>query len=170
MSGLRISAISFLNTAPLMWDFEHGPAGAALSRSSTPSPRNVQPRWPLAGPTSVLSRPSHMPQIPGLVILPNIAIASKDRVRSILLVSKKPHRRRAHRGDRHLVPHLGCPDAGTVRQVSRRTPRVHAASARPEGDAQGARCRVADRRLGAARSRCTTRNIISMTWAMTGGG
>jgi len=29
-------------------------------------------------------------QIPGLVILPNIAIASKDRVRSILLVSKKP--------------------------------------------------------------------------------
>ena len=28
-------------------------------------------------------------QIPGLVILPNLAIASKDRVRSILLVSKK---------------------------------------------------------------------------------
>ena len=27
MPGLRISAISFLNTAPLMWDFEHGTAG-----------------------------------------------------------------------------------------------------------------------------------------------
>ena len=27
MPGLRISAISFLNTAPLMWDFERGAAG-----------------------------------------------------------------------------------------------------------------------------------------------
>jgi len=27
MRRLRISAISYLNTAPLMWDFEHGPAG-----------------------------------------------------------------------------------------------------------------------------------------------
>jgi chorismate dehydratase len=26
MSRLRISAISYLNTAPLMWDFQHGPA------------------------------------------------------------------------------------------------------------------------------------------------
>ena len=27
MRRLRISAISYLNTAPLMWDFEHGEAG-----------------------------------------------------------------------------------------------------------------------------------------------
>ena len=28
MSRLKISAISYLNTAPLLWDFEHGEAGA----------------------------------------------------------------------------------------------------------------------------------------------
>ena len=27
MSRLKISAISYLNTAPLMWDFEHGDGG-----------------------------------------------------------------------------------------------------------------------------------------------
>src|SRR3989441_4131602 len=35
MSRLRISAISYLNTAPLMWDFEHGSAGADFDLSYT---------------------------------------------------------------------------------------------------------------------------------------
>src|ERR1039458_9409175 len=30
MSRLKISAISYLNTAPLMWDFEHAEAGAGI--------------------------------------------------------------------------------------------------------------------------------------------
>src|SRR5436853_539291 len=32
MSPLRVSAISYLNTAPLMWDFEHGPRAVELRR------------------------------------------------------------------------------------------------------------------------------------------
>ena len=35
MKRLRISAISYLNTAPLMWDFEHGHAGRAFDISYT---------------------------------------------------------------------------------------------------------------------------------------
>jgi chorismate dehydratase len=35
MSRLRVSAISYLNTAPLMWDFEHGTAGDAFDVSYT---------------------------------------------------------------------------------------------------------------------------------------
>src|ERR1700758_603473 len=35
MTRLRISAISFLNTVPLMWDFEHGTAGADFDISYT---------------------------------------------------------------------------------------------------------------------------------------
>ena len=35
MSRLRISTISFLNTVPLMWDFEHGSAGANFDISYT---------------------------------------------------------------------------------------------------------------------------------------
>ncbi|PYX91938.1 MAG: hypothetical protein DMG71_19080, partial [Acidobacteria bacterium] len=35
MRSLRISAISYLNTAPLMWDFEHGTAGSEFEISYT---------------------------------------------------------------------------------------------------------------------------------------
>ena len=35
MKKLRISAISYLNTAPLMWDFEHGEAGRQFEISYT---------------------------------------------------------------------------------------------------------------------------------------
>src|SRR5215472_15307852 len=86
---LRISAISFLNTAPLMWDFEHGddgrhfqigytlPSVCAAALAANEADIGIIPAFTYA-------------EIPGLVILPNIAIASKDHVRSILLVSKKP--------------------------------------------------------------------------------
>lgn len=89
MQALRISAISFLNTAPLMWDFEHGdaargfqieytiPSACAAAVAANQADIGIIPAFTYA-------------QIPGLVILPNVAIASKDRVRSILLVSKKP--------------------------------------------------------------------------------
>jgi len=89
MPGLRISAISFLNTAPLMWDFEHGdaakdfsidytiPSACAAALAANKADIGIIPAFTYA-------------EIPGLVILPNIAIASKDWVRSILLVSKKP--------------------------------------------------------------------------------
>ncbi len=88
MPGLRISAISFLNTAPLMWDFEHGDAG-----------QNFEISYTLPSACAAALAASHADigiipaftyaEIPGLVILPNVAIATKDCVRSILLVSKK---------------------------------------------------------------------------------
>jgi chorismate dehydratase len=89
MPGLRISAISFLNTAPLMWDFEHGDAGRDFEISYTlPSACAAALA---AGHADIGIIPAFTyAQIPGLVILPNIAIAAKDRVRSILLVSKTP--------------------------------------------------------------------------------
>jgi chorismate dehydratase len=89
MTPLRISAISFLNTAPLMWDFEHGdaardfaieytiPSACAAALAANQADIGIIPAFTYA-------------EIPGLVILPNIAIAAKDFVRSILLVSKKP--------------------------------------------------------------------------------
>ena len=89
MAPLRISAISFLNTAPLMWDFDHGeaardfaveytiPSGCAAALAANRADIGIIPAITYA-------------EIPGLVILPNIAIAARDFVRSILLVSKKP--------------------------------------------------------------------------------
>jgi chorismate dehydratase len=89
MSHLRISAISFLNTVPLMWDFEHGTAGADFDISYTlPSACAAELQ---AGRADVGIIPAAAyTQIPDLAILPGVAIAARRAVRSILLVSKVP--------------------------------------------------------------------------------
>jgi chorismate dehydratase len=89
MKRLRISAISYLNTAPLMWDFEHGNAGANFDISYTiPSQCAADLK---AGTADIGIIPAAAyTAIPDLVILPGVAIASKQAVRSILLVSKVP--------------------------------------------------------------------------------
>lgn len=89
MQGLRISAISFLNTAPLMWDFEHGDAAKDFSIEYTIPSTCAAALAANDADIGIIPAVTYA-QIPGLVILPNIAIASKDHVRSILLVSKKP--------------------------------------------------------------------------------
>jgi chorismate dehydratase len=89
MPGLRISAISFLNTAPLMWDFEHGEAGKDFSIEYTIPSACAAALAANEADIGIIPAFTYA-QIPGLVILPNIAIASKDRVRSILLISRKP--------------------------------------------------------------------------------
>ena len=91
MKQLRISAISYLNTAPLMWDFEHGhtDARSAFNISYTiPSQCAASLREGSAdiGIIPVAAYAS----IPDLAILPGVAIASRRAVRSILLVSKVP--------------------------------------------------------------------------------
>jgi len=89
MKRLRISAISYLNTAPLMWDFEHGDAASTFDISYTiPSQCAASLR---AGSAEIGIIPAAAyTTIPGLVILPGVAIASRRAVRSILLVSKVP--------------------------------------------------------------------------------
>jgi len=88
MPGLRVSAISFLNTAPLMWDFEHGAAGESFEIDYTIPSECAAALAEDRADIGIIPAITYA-QIPGLVILPNIAIASKDRVRSILLISKK---------------------------------------------------------------------------------
>jgi chorismate dehydratase len=89
MRRLRISAISYLNTAPLMWDFDHGEAGSDFDISYTlPSAcaRALQ-----AGTADIGIIPAAAyAQVPGLIVLPGVAIASRRPVRSILLVSRVP--------------------------------------------------------------------------------
>jgi len=89
MIRLRISAISYLNTAPLMWDFERGDAGLDFDISYTlPS---ACARALEAGTADIGIIPAAAyTRIPRLSILPGVAIASRRAVRSILLVSKTP--------------------------------------------------------------------------------
>ncbi|MGD0570233.1 MAG: menaquinone biosynthesis protein [Candidatus Sulfotelmatobacter sp.] len=89
MRRLRISAISYLNTAPLMWDFEHGEAGRDFDISYTlPS---VCARALETGSADIGIIPAAAyAQVPGLMVLPGVAIASRRPVRSILLISRVP--------------------------------------------------------------------------------
>jgi chorismate dehydratase len=90
-SRLRIAAIGFLNPAPLMWDFEHPPLDAALARRyqiDRMSPSECAARL-AAGTADIGLIPiAALATTPGLRILPGCTIASKDRVRSLLLVRR----------------------------------------------------------------------------------
>jgi chorismate dehydratase len=89
MKHLRISAISYLNTAPLIWDFEHGQAGTDFDISYTVPSQCAAAL--AAGSTDIGIIPAAAyATIPRLAILPRIAIASRRPVRSILLVSRVP--------------------------------------------------------------------------------
>lgn len=91
MKKLRISAISYLNTAPLMWDFEH-------LRDGERSQFDISYTLPSQCAANLAQGSADIGIIPaaayasisGLAILPGLAIASRRAVRSILLVSKLP--------------------------------------------------------------------------------
>jgi chorismate dehydratase len=89
MKQLRISAISYLNTAPLMWDFEHGEAGTDLDVSYTVPSLCAASLEAGSADVGIIPAAAYA-TIPDLVILPDVAIASRQAVRSILLVSKVP--------------------------------------------------------------------------------
>jgi chorismate dehydratase len=89
MRRLRISAISYLNTAPLMWDFEHGEAGREFDISYTLPSACARALAEGSADIGIIPAAAYA-EIPGLMALPEVAIASRRAVRSILLVSKVP--------------------------------------------------------------------------------
>lgn len=89
MRRLRISAISYLNTAPLMWDFEHGDAGSDFEISYTVPSRCAVQLDDGSADIGIVPVAAYA-TVPGLSILPGVAIAARRAVRSILLVSKVP--------------------------------------------------------------------------------
>ena len=89
MTKLRISIVQYLNTAPLVRGFTNGPLRGKYELSFTvPSQCAEQLR---SGRADVAIIPAiEYQRIDDLVILPDMAIASKKHVRSLLMVSKKP--------------------------------------------------------------------------------
>jgi chorismate dehydratase len=88
---LRIAAINFLNPAPLMWDFEHPPMDAVLAtRYQIERMQPSQCAVRLADGTADLGLIpiAALATTPGLDVLPGCAIASKSRVRSLILVRR----------------------------------------------------------------------------------
>jgi chorismate dehydratase len=90
-SRLRIAAISFLNPAPLMWDFEHPPLDAKLAshyQIDSMLPSECASRLATGQADIGLIPIAALATTPGLRILPGCTIASKGRVRSLLLVRR----------------------------------------------------------------------------------
>ena len=89
MTKLRISIVQYLNTAPLVWGFTNGPLRGKYDLSFTvPSQCAEQLR---AGQADVAIIPAiEYQRIDDLAILPDMAIASKKQVRSLLIIAKKP--------------------------------------------------------------------------------
>ncbi len=94
MRRLRISAISYLNTAPLMWDFEHIVEGRPSADShfdiSYTVPSQCAAELQQGSADIGIIPAAAYASIPDLAILPGVAIASRRTVRSILLVCKLP--------------------------------------------------------------------------------
>ena len=89
MTKLRISIVQYLNTAPLVWGFTNGPLRGKYDLSFTvPSQCAEQLR---TGKVDVAIIPAiEYQRMDDLVILPDMAIASKKQVRSLLIIAKKP--------------------------------------------------------------------------------
>jgi chorismate dehydratase len=88
---LRIAAIRFLNPAPLMWDFEHPPFKSELAsryQIDYMLPSECADRLGAGSADIGLVPIASLAVTPGLRILPGCTIASKRRVRSLLLVRR----------------------------------------------------------------------------------
>jgi chorismate dehydratase len=89
---LRIAAISFLNPAPLMWNFEHPPVQQELAT-------RYEISWstPAVCAAKLTSGQAHIGLVPiaaytaqpSLLVIPGCTIASRNHVRSILLITRQ---------------------------------------------------------------------------------
>lgn len=88
---LRVAAIQFLNPAPLMWDFDHSPWREELSSHYALDfmlPSQCAERLATGEADLGLVPIAALATTPGLRVIPGCTIASKGKVRSLLLVRR----------------------------------------------------------------------------------
>ena len=89
MKSLRISIVQYLNTTPLVRGFTHGPLRGKYELSFTVPSQCAEALR--AGAVDVAIIPAiEYQRTDGLVVLPDLSISSKNKVRSLLLIAKKP--------------------------------------------------------------------------------
>ena len=89
MQKLRISIVQYLNTAPLVWGFTNGPLAGKYDLSFTVPSQCAEALRTGAAAIAIIPAIEYQ-RIPDLVVLPDLAIASQNLVRSLLIVAKKP--------------------------------------------------------------------------------
>ncbi|MGB9243699.1 MAG: menaquinone biosynthesis protein [Candidatus Acidiferrales bacterium] len=89
MSKLRISIVEYLNTAPLVWGFAEGPLEGKYDLSFTVPSQCAEALR--RGDVDVAIIPAiEYQRMENVAVLPDMAVAAKGEVRSILVVSKRP--------------------------------------------------------------------------------
>jgi chorismate dehydratase len=91
---LRVAAVSFLNSVPLVWGLVHGPHRARFAvNNMLPSLCADALRAPMesnaAADAGIIPSIEYQ-RIAGLKVVPGLAVASAGPVRSVLLISKVP--------------------------------------------------------------------------------
>jgi chorismate dehydratase len=95
VTKLRISVVQYLNTAPLVRGFTHGPLQDKYDLSFTVPSQCAEALRTGAADVAIIPAIEYQRIVSdgiGLTILPGLAIASKERVRSLLVLSKVPIR------------------------------------------------------------------------------
>jgi chorismate dehydratase len=95
VAKLRISIVQYLNTAPLVRGFTHGPLRGKYDLSFTVPSQCAEALRTSAADVAIIPAIEYQriaSQGIGLTMLPGLAIASQERVRSLLLLSKVPIR------------------------------------------------------------------------------
>jgi chorismate dehydratase len=91
VKSLRVSIVQYLNTAPLVRGFTHGPLKGKYELSFTVPSRCAEALRTGAVDLAIIPAIEYQ-RIDGLMVLPDLSISSKKRVRSLLLIAKKPQR------------------------------------------------------------------------------
>ena len=87
VNSLRISIVQYLNTAPLVRGFTHGPLRGKYELSFTVPSQCAEALRTGSADVAIIPAIEYQ-RIPDLVILPNLSISSKRTVRSLLLISR----------------------------------------------------------------------------------
>lgn len=89
MAKLRISIVQYLNTAPLVRGFTHGPLQGKYDLSFTVPSLCAEALRTAAADIAIIPAIEYQ-RIDDLVVLPDLAIAAQQEVRSLLVIAKKP--------------------------------------------------------------------------------
>jgi chorismate dehydratase len=89
LSKLRISVVQYLNTTPLVYGFTNGPLQDKYELAFTIPSRCAGDLRDGRADVAIIPAVEYQ-RIDDLAVLPDLAIAAKKRVRSLLLVSRKP--------------------------------------------------------------------------------
>jgi predicted solute-binding protein len=89
LQKLRISIVQYLNTAPLVWGFTNGHLAGKYDLSFTVPSQCAEALRTGAADIAIIPAIEYQ-RISNLVVLPDLAIAAQNCVRSLLIAAKKP--------------------------------------------------------------------------------